>query len=77
MGPTLAPELIAAYENSFFPGKTLPVYRIAFAVLVSLAVHAQAQQNSAQVEERVEGILKKMTLDEKLSYISGTGFPNP
>jgi beta-glucosidase len=44
-------------------------------VLVSLAVYAQAQQDS--VEERVEEILSQMTLDEKLLYISGTGFPNP
>jgi beta-glucosidase len=46
-------------------------------MLVSLALHAQAQQNSAQVEERVNSILNRMTEDEKLSYISGTGFPNP
>jgi beta-glucosidase len=59
----------------FFQGKTLPVYAIACAVLVSLAAPARAQQNS--VEERVEEILSQMTLDEKLSYISGTGFPNP
>jgi beta-glucosidase len=58
-----------------FPGKTLPVCAIACAVLVSLAAPARAQQNS--VEERVEEILSQMTLDEKLSYISGTGFPNP
>ena len=57
-----------------FPGKTLPVRRIAFAVLVSLAVHVQAQQS---VEQRVNDILNQMTQDEKLSYISGTGFPNP
>ena len=57
------------------PRKAFPVCAIACAVLVSLAVHVQAQQNS--VEERVEEILSQMTLDEKLSYISGTGFPNP
>ena len=59
----------------FFPGKTLPVCAIACAVLVSLAAPARAQQNS--VEKRVAEILSQMTLDEKLSYISGTGFPNP
>ncbi len=79
-GPSLAeinpshPSPMKIHSSS---GKTFPVCRIAFAVLVSLALHVQAQQNSAQVEERVEGILKKMTLEEKLSYISGTGFPNP
>ena len=59
------------------PEKTLPVCRIALAVLVSLAVHVQAEQKSAKVEDRVNSILSQMTLDEKLSYISGTGFPNP
>ena len=34
------------------PWKTLPIRSAVFAVLVSLAVHAQAQQNS--VEERQE-----------------------
>ena len=58
-----------------FPAKTFPVRAIACAVLVSLAVYAQAQQDS--VGERVEEILSQMTLDEKLLYISGTGFPNP
>jgi beta-glucosidase len=59
------------------PGGTFPVSRIALAVLVSLAVHVQAEQKSAKVEDRVNSILSQMTLDEKLSYISGTGFPNP
>ena len=58
-----------------FPAKTFPVRAIACAVLVSLAVYAQAQQDS--VGERVEEILSQMTLDEKLLYISGTSFPNP
>ena len=57
------------------PWKTLPVRSIAFAVLVGLAAHAQAQENS--IEERVEEILSQMTLDEKLSYVNGTGFPDP
>ena len=52
--------------------KSFPVRGIAFAVLVSLGLHAQAQQNS--VDERVEGILNQMTLEQKLSYISGVGF---
>ena len=56
-----------------FPGKVFPVFAMACAVLVSLAVRAQAQP----VEQRVEQILSQMTLEEKLSYISGTGFPNP
>jgi beta-glucosidase len=55
-----------------YPWKALSIRSIAFALLGGLAWHAQAQQNS--VEERVEGILNKMTLDEKLAYISGVGF---
>jgi beta-glucosidase len=51
---------------------SFPLRNIALAMLVGLAAHAHAQQNS--VEERVEGILNKMTLDEKLAYISGVGF---
>ncbi len=53
--------------------KSFSVRSIAFAVLVSLGLHAQAQQNS--VQDRVEGILNKMTLEEKLSYISGAASP--
>lgn len=53
--------------------KALPVLSITFGVLVGLA--AQAQQNS--VEERVNMILGHMTLEEKLAYVSGVGFPNP
>ena len=53
--------------------KALPVFSITFGVLVGLA--AQAQQNS--VEERVNMILGHMTLEEKLAYVSGVGFPNP
>ena len=29
------------------------------------------------MEQRVQSILSQMTLDEKLNYISGTGFPSP
>jgi hypothetical protein len=34
-------------------------------------VAAYAQQNTQQVERRVNGILSQMTLDEKINYISG------
>jgi hypothetical protein len=53
-------------------GKSFPVRSIACAVLVSLGLHAQAQQNS--IDQRVEGILSQMTLEQKISYISGLGF---
>jgi beta-glucosidase len=59
-------------------GKMLPICSVAFAVLLaSIAVHGQTNQDPAQVEDRVNSILSQMTLDEKLSYISGVGFPNP
>ena len=41
---------------------------------LSFAVSAHAQQDTPQVEARVNGILAQMTLDEKLSYIGGTPF---
>jgi beta-glucosidase len=53
------------------PWKALSVRSIALAVLVGLAAHAQTQQKS--VEEKVEEILSKMTLDQKLDYITGYG----
>ena len=53
-------------------GKSFPVRSIACAVLVSLGLQAQAQQNS--IDQRVEGILNQMTLEQKISYISGVGF---
>jgi beta-glucosidase len=34
-------------------------------------VTAHGQQDTKQVEDRVNGILSQMTLDEKLNYISG------
>jgi len=42
--------------------------------LLICAFHAQGQQSPANVETRVNQILSQMTLDEKLSYIGGTGF---
>ena len=53
------------------PWKALSVRNIAFAVLVAFSLHAHAQQNS--VEEKVEEILSKMDLEEKLDYITGYG----
>ena len=41
----------------------------------SVAGHAQAPHTpSAAEQQRVEGLLKKMTLQQKLDYIGGTGF---
>ncbi|HEY5706224.1 MAG TPA: glycoside hydrolase family 3 C-terminal domain-containing protein [Terrimicrobiaceae bacterium] len=57
--------------------KAFSLGSIAFAVLVSLAVRGQAQQDPSQVEDKVNDILAQMSDEEKFSYISGTGFPNP
>ena len=57
----------------FFPiqqFRALPL--VLTAAALSFAVAAYAQQDTQQVEGRVNKILSQMTLDEKLSYISGT-----
>ena len=58
-------------KTSFFPWKTLLVRLIAFAVLVGLGTHAQAQQDP--IEQRIEQILSQMDLNEKLDYVTGYG----
>jgi beta-glucosidase len=50
------------------------LYRLILTGLSICAFHAQGQQSPADVESRVNQILSQMTLDEKLSYIGGTGF---
>ncbi|MBV8970516.1 MAG: glycoside hydrolase family 3 C-terminal domain-containing protein, partial [Verrucomicrobia bacterium] len=52
----------------------LPISCIAVATFLSLGVNAHAQSDSEQVDSRVESILSKMTLEEKLDYIGG-GYP--
>ena len=57
---------------SSFPMKRFCVYPLVLtAALLGFAVTAYAQQDTQQVEGRVNGILSQMTLDEKLNYISG------
>src|SRR6516165_3041462 len=56
----------------FCPTKRLCIHSLALIAALSLAVSTYAQQDTQQVEARVNGILSQMTLDEKLSYISGT-----
>ncbi len=58
-------------KTPFFPWKTLLVGLMAFAVLVGLDTHAQAQQDP--VEQRIEQILSQMDLEEKLAYVTGYG----
>jgi hypothetical protein len=52
------------------PWKTLLVRGIAFAVLVSLVVHGQAQQNS--VEEREEKTNRSERAENQLHELFGT-----
>ena len=60
-------------KGSFFPIQQFRVLPLVLtAAALSFAVAAYAQQDTPQVEARVNGILSQMTLDEKLSYISGT-----
>jgi hypothetical protein len=42
--------------------------------LLICALTVRGEQGSNNVEQRVNNILNQMTLDEKLSYIGGTGF---
>src|SRR5258707_7493378 len=50
------------------------LHRMLLTGLSICAFHAQGQQSPTNVEARVNQILSQMTLDEKLSYIGGTGF---
>jgi beta-glucosidase-like glycosyl hydrolase len=49
----------------------VPIYKIALSAVISLTLNTYAQQDTRQVEDRVNGILSQMTLAEKLSYVSG------
>jgi beta-glucosidase len=57
---------------SFFPMKRVCFCPIVLTAALSCAITAYAQRDTPQVDARVNGILSQMTLDEKLSYISGT-----
>jgi beta-glucosidase len=54
--------------------KLVNLYRVTQIGLLVCALSAYGQQGSNNVEQRVDAILKQMTLAEKLSYIGGTGF---
>src|SRR6516225_9347320 len=56
----------------FFSIKGFCIHSIAWTAALSFVVSAQAQQDTQQVEARVNSILSQMTLAEKLDYISGT-----
>jgi beta-glucosidase len=53
----------------------LCAFLFAFALLPSHAAFAQAPvPPSADIDRRVDALLKKMTLEQKIDYIGGTGF---
>ena len=57
--------------------KLIDLNRVALTGLLVCALSAfsaYGQQGANNVEQRVNNILNQMTLDEKLSYIGGTGF---
>jgi beta-glucosidase len=54
--------------------KTSPVSRLIIGGLFSCLLSAHAQQSPSTVNSRVNSLLKQFTLDDKLSYIGGTGF---
>jgi beta-glucosidase len=54
--------------------KLIHLYRLTLTGLLVCTLSAYGQQGSNNVEQRVDSILSQMTLDEKLSYIGGTGF---
>jgi beta-glucosidase len=54
--------------------KLIDLYRVTLTGLLVCTLSAYGQQGSNNVEQRVDSILSQMTLDEKLSYIGGTGF---
>jgi hypothetical protein len=54
--------------------KLVDLYRITQIGLLACTLNVHGQHASNNVEQRVDNILKQMTLAEKLSYIGGTGF---
>src|SRR5258708_27029884 len=54
--------------------KLVDLYRVTQIGLLVCTLSVYGQQGSNNVQQRVDSILKLMTLDEKLSYIGGTGF---
>src|SRR5208337_4295074 len=64
-------KLYPTMKVSFFPIKQFCVHPLILTVALSFAVTAYAQQDTQQVEARVNEILSQMTLDEKINYISG------
>jgi len=60
---------------SKLPRSLLCALLLAFSLLPSRIVVAQAPvPSSADIDRRVDALLKKMTLEQKLDYIGGTGF---
>ena len=58
------------------PMKTSLLSRLVISGLSFCLLSAHAQQKPSTVNSRVNSLLKQFTLDDKLSYIGGTGFFN-
>ena len=54
--------------------KLVDIYRISQIGILACALNVYGQEDSKNVEQRVNSILSQMTLDEKISYIGGTPF---
>ena len=60
---------------SKLPRFLLSAFLLAFALLPSHVAFAQAPiPSNPEIERRVDALLKKMTLEQKIDYIGGTGF---
>ena len=56
--------------KAYPPRTRLPIYAIALTTLLQFALNVHAQQDLSRTETRVNEILSKMTLDEKLDALS-------
>ena len=58
-----------------FPGKYLPSFLFSATVVFTAALHAQAPHPLTPAEQQhIDEITHKMTVEEKIDYIGGTGF---
>ena len=68
------PPLNIEPSNSSETMKLTKLFRVTLTALLACTLSGYGQQDSKNVEQRVDTILSQMSLAEKLSYIGGTGF---
>jgi hypothetical protein len=53
--------------------KVIPIHRFVFALLIGIVQIAAAQMSgaAADVDKRVDSIVSRMTIEEKITYIGG------